>query len=276
MPIYNGGGGVAGITVEEDPTALKSAGGTMTGAIVFDALGGQNINKGTFDNSLGGYNGISLTCAVGYELNWQGGHLGNWYSGAYSEITIDSSVHITHVDGLTVESGMTVKGPMISDESATSGFTTTYSGALINMGTMYISQEETLVSGFNVQLPVGGSIIFGDSTTQTTAATYDAKKAIANLCAACFTSDGTHWGFGGMVAIALSINGKFSNGMGAGPYRLGYTYGSAINQFNLTSSSSQFADSGLSISQSWYSGDSIWYSDDSGTTWTQSDFTFQN
>ena len=222
MPIYNGGGGVAGITVEVDPTALKMAsnlsdlisagdartnldvydtgttdttflalaGGTMTGAITFDATGLQNINKGTFDNSLGGYNGISLTCAVGYELNWQGGHLGNWYSGAYNLITIDSPVHITHVDGLTVESGMTVKGPMISDESATSGFTTTYSGALISMagGTMYISQEESLIEGFNVNLPVSGTIgnigtlTFYDSTSQTTAGVTN-DKAIANAFA---------------------------------------------------------------------------------------------
>jgi len=35
---------------------------------------------------------------------------------------------------------------------------------------MYVSQEESLVFGFNVQLPASGSITFGDSTTQTTAA----------------------------------------------------------------------------------------------------------
>lgn len=33
------------------------------------------LATGTFDNSTGGNNGISLVCAVGYELNWQGGHL---------------------------------------------------------------------------------------------------------------------------------------------------------------------------------------------------------
>jgi hypothetical protein len=73
---------------------LPLAGGTMTGAIVFDAVGTQNINKGTFDNSTGGYNGISLTCAVGYELNWQGGRLGNWYSGAFQPINLDSILKI--------------------------------------------------------------------------------------------------------------------------------------------------------------------------------------
>jgi len=156
---------------------LPLAGGTMSGAIVFDAVGLQNIAKGTFDNSTGGYNGISLTCAVGYELNWQGGHLGNWYSGAYNLITIDSPVHITHIDGLTVESGMTVKGPIISDQSATSGFTTTFNGDGLQMGGgQYISQEESVVSGFNINLQASGTVnnigtlTFSDSTTQTTAA----------------------------------------------------------------------------------------------------------
>ena len=54
---------------------LPLAGGLMSGAITFDAVGGQNINKGSFDSGRGGYNGISLNCAVGYELNWQAGYL---------------------------------------------------------------------------------------------------------------------------------------------------------------------------------------------------------
>ena len=36
---------------------------------------GTTLAQGTFDNSTGGNNGISLNCVVGYELNWQGGHL---------------------------------------------------------------------------------------------------------------------------------------------------------------------------------------------------------
>lgn len=36
---------------------------------------GTRITIGSFDNMTGGSNGISLHCAVGYELNWQGGRL---------------------------------------------------------------------------------------------------------------------------------------------------------------------------------------------------------
>jgi len=95
-----------------------------------------------------------------------------------SGISLSSGGAITFGDATTQSTaavpfnGGTVTAPVVVDESATSGYTTSYSGAAISMagGSMYISQEETVVFGFNVQLPLGGSITFGDSTTQTTAA----------------------------------------------------------------------------------------------------------
>ena len=36
---------------------------------------GTFLQKGTFDNGFGGAQGISMVCAVAYELNWQAGHL---------------------------------------------------------------------------------------------------------------------------------------------------------------------------------------------------------
>lgn len=36
---------------------------------------GTSLAIGTFDLGIGGYSGISLNCAIGYELNWQAGHL---------------------------------------------------------------------------------------------------------------------------------------------------------------------------------------------------------
>lgn len=95
MADVGGGGGGGG-------SYLPLAGGTMTGAIIFDPTGGQNIAKGTFDNgSSGAYQGISLTCAVGYELNWQGGRLTNWFSGSAQPIIFDSPINIASSGGLT-------------------------------------------------------------------------------------------------------------------------------------------------------------------------------
>lgn len=62
----------------------------VSGGVYFGS-GGQNISQGSFDNGTGGNQGISLNCAVNYELNWQGGRLNSRYSGAYVPIIIDSS-----------------------------------------------------------------------------------------------------------------------------------------------------------------------------------------
>ena len=52
------------------------------------------ISQGTFDNSTGGQSGISLNCYVGYELNWQGGHLKSTQDGGISAANIlcDSAI----------------------------------------------------------------------------------------------------------------------------------------------------------------------------------------
>lgn len=144
-----GGGGGGG-------SFLPLAGGTMTGAITFDATGLQNINKGTFDNSTGGYNGISLICAVGYELNWQGGHLGNWYSGAFQPIILDSTLTIADGTSDSEVGGWGFGVQLTSD----------------NTQNAYIAYDEVKVSngsGGTSVTPTG--ITFPDSTTLTTAPT---------------------------------------------------------------------------------------------------------
>jgi hypothetical protein len=58
--------------------------------------------KGSFDNSTGGANGISLICAVGYELNWQGGRLRNVQingDGTPQPIFCDSTIEFAGEDG---------------------------------------------------------------------------------------------------------------------------------------------------------------------------------
>lgn len=117
------------LTIAELATAvagdkLPLAGGTMTGAIVF-GTGGQNLNVGSFDNSTGGSSGISLVCAVGYELNWQGGHLSSSTSAGAtnyailcdSSITLAATKRITFGDATYLDS----KLPVVVDEGTGSG-----------------------------------------------------------------------------------------------------------------------------------------------------------
>ena len=60
-----------------------------------------SLAKGTFDNNTGGQSGISLNCAVGYELNWQGGHLKSTSDNGTTAATIqvDSPVNINTNNG---------------------------------------------------------------------------------------------------------------------------------------------------------------------------------
>jgi len=116
--------GIQGEAGEDIDSAdkLPLAGGTMTGAILF-GTGGQNIGVGSFDNSTGGSSGISLVCAVGYELNWQGGHISNTYSSTNYAILCDSSLtlaagkRLTFGDATFLES----KLPVVVDLGTTSG-----------------------------------------------------------------------------------------------------------------------------------------------------------
>jgi hypothetical protein len=63
--------------------------------------GGQNIAQGTFDNGTGGNKGISLNCAVGYELNWQGGHLSSSQNSGATKVPIivDSTFRLSGLSG---------------------------------------------------------------------------------------------------------------------------------------------------------------------------------
>jgi hypothetical protein len=113
-------------------------------------------------------------------------------------------------------------------------------------------------------------LTFPDSTTQTTAASYDAKKAIANLCASCLTTNGTTIGFTNYIAIAVIQGSKFQSGSN---YLIGIgTPGGTPSTLTLTSSSVTYADAGMSWGS--YYGQCVCYSDDGGSTWTYSDLSF--
>jgi len=182
---------------------LPLAGGNMTGAIVFDAVGLQNINKGTFDNgSAGAYHGISLICAVGYELNWQGGRLTNWYSGAATAIICDSGIDIQSAAGLTLgnSAGITFTDSSVQTTAAVpfsggsigSGITITGAGGSVTIDDTGLNLSASTAGG---AITVGTSgITFSDSTVQSTAAVAGAN--LADTFAALFHNvswSGSQW-----------------------------------------------------------------------------------
>ena len=140
---------------------LPLTGGTMSGAIGFDSVGTQNIAKGSFDSGRGGYNGVSLNCAVGYELNWQAGWL-KAVDQAGNKVTINSD------SALNIEYG---GSRVIVDTTAV--YTTRFDGG---------TNPNAYGAIYNGGVEVGDSnglwaeltptqLRFGDGTVQTTAST---------------------------------------------------------------------------------------------------------
>lgn len=78
---------------------------------------GTSVATGTFDNGTSGQNGVSLNCAVGYELNWQGGHLKSTNNNGTtaSTIYIDSPIQVA--SGITFSDGSTQTSAGINSNS---------------------------------------------------------------------------------------------------------------------------------------------------------------
>ena len=72
----SGGGGSSHLS-SESLTVSGTGGSTIVTAAGVTLPNATQVIVGSFDNSTGGANGISLICALGYELNWQGGRLRN-------------------------------------------------------------------------------------------------------------------------------------------------------------------------------------------------------
>jgi hypothetical protein len=85
---------------------------------------GTTLAQGTFDNSTGGNSGISLNCYVGYELNWQGGHLKSTSDGGLTSATIDLDSDLrlnTYAEGSSGFTGSYIESDRIkitSDEGS--------------------------------------------------------------------------------------------------------------------------------------------------------------
>jgi hypothetical protein len=127
-----------GVQVTEDnsqyayvePTGFYVHGGGSSTLVTPAGITLHNLTqlvKGSFDNSTGGANGISLICAVGYELNWQGGRLRNVQiagNGTPQPIFCDSTIEFTGEDGSITLTG---DGIIFPDGTQTVAWTGSFS-----------------------------------------------------------------------------------------------------------------------------------------------------
>lgn len=113
-----GGGGSSSLTLHEVLTYGNESSGSDVILTEGDRLVvGANragIGKGSFDNGTGGDKGISTYCAVGYELNFQGGQLSNSYNNTYAPLKLNSDLTFS-------ASGATISADAQAEYGATSG-----------------------------------------------------------------------------------------------------------------------------------------------------------
>jgi hypothetical protein len=254
---------------------LPLAGGTMTGAIVFDGTSGQYISKGNFDTERGGNYGISLVCSIGYEFNWQAGWLTTTNQGSTTprplyldslagttlrswDSATDTGTEVGHtginvsnssvyyvnvapdlvkVFEATNELGVSIAHDSISIQhidtpDRTSYFTNEYIGFEDISGTPHSawiehdvitvqdSADTTQMRSTGLTLSTGGSITFGDATTQTTSATnlgYISQGTADGLYYSISNPSGfTNNTFDGTSAIQ-AISGNSAMSVTAGP-----------------------------------------------------------
>jgi hypothetical protein len=116
LPNYGGGFTVSG---GGGATQLTASGLTLPNA--------TRVVVGSFNNGTNGANGISLICAVGLELNWQGGRLRNVQingDGTPQTIFCDSPIEFNGEDGSVTVTG---DGIVFPDGTQTTAWTGSFS-----------------------------------------------------------------------------------------------------------------------------------------------------
>lgn len=172
---------------------------------------GTTLALGTFDNGTGGQNGISLNCYVGYELNWQGGHLKSSPDGGIttSNIWCDSPIEFqgSGVDNMQIDSGGITYPDGTTQSSLYSGLSSVLSlGAIsgtnaINYGSDRLIQTLTLNgsattftkgSGWPSSSTVSADTVLKITTSSATSITWSIVTDWFNQPAAGALTTGTH------------------------------------------------------------------------------------
>ena len=162
------------------------------------------VATGTFDNGTGGNHGISLNCVVGYELNWQGGHLKSTLNNGENTYNIlcDSAMEFpgSGVDNVQIDS----TGITFSDNTTQ---TTAWTGTISSAS---ITDFSSSVSGL---LPVknifGGNGVSVSSVSgeYTISASGVAAGSAESILTNCFNNTGSTLSKGTVVYI----NGRSGN-----------------------------------------------------------------
>lgn len=116
--------GVDGTVIELQPVnnyppSLESPASFYAPAPGIYFTNNTSLTTGSYNNNTGGnffflQNGISLNCAIGYELNWQGGHLKSTYNNGETNSTIYIDSPIQFSEQLVLSPSTPTTDPMIA------------------------------------------------------------------------------------------------------------------------------------------------------------------
>lgn len=211
-----GGGGGGG-------SYLPLSGGTMTGDIIFGTAG-QYIGEGNFDTSLGGVNGLSLVCSVGYEFNWQAG----WLTTTEQNSSTGRALHLNGSAGTTLKVG----NPADEYDGTTIGLNSINIIGVGSLGPVWVNTS--FVGGVpTIEMQADGAtsttkyaadgITFPDGTTQVTATVGTGDQTLATTDSVRFatvnvgvsgsgyetnySNDGVYFSDSGNVVASIFPNG---------------------------------------------------------------------
>lgn len=170
------------------------------GSLIFP--NGTTVAVGTFDNGLGGNDGISLNCWVGYELNWQAGHLISTADNGVTAETIHFDSPIDFPGSGVSDMGINSSGLIFPDSSIQ---TVAWTGSVLSS---QVTDFNSSVSGLlPVKDIVAGTGISISSTTGIYTITSTGSGVLADQSSSIVTNVFNNTGYLIPKMSAVYING---------------------------------------------------------------------
>jgi len=242
---------------------LALAGGTMTGGLTVASAGITFSDSSVQTTAATAFNGgtVNSTVSVTDGTNTTSVTAGGIaFADSTTQTTAFYAGTFLPLSGGTMTGALQLGGDLNCDGYNLSSGNFTSPAGQVNC------QNLTLTNGD------GGSVTFADGSVQTTAASggYSALNATTDAIAACFSANSSTNNFTliGMAGTSCLYGGKFTSGS---IYLIG------IGSASPTYFSGSFDPNGYAIGSATFTfspaGSYLYYSQDSGSTWTQSSFT---
>ena len=172
-----GPGDVTSISFNEVPGDVRISTGSFDEVVntwIYDSIGNltmpgniilsndSKVATGAFDNGTSGNSGISLVCSVGYELNWQGGHLISTQDGGTTAANIlcDSAIELpgNGIDNVEINNSGIIFSDGTSQNTAWTGSITSSQVSDFNSSVSGLLPVKDILSGSGISVSSNSGI----------------------------------------------------------------------------------------------------------------------